>query len=194
MLQMDSRFCVVGLELNWLSSSTFLVWKEISRNDAQLVDDGSKLLDVLNNVTERNEQLLQEQQKMKEKHEVEHETQQAQMVELEKENGLLRQKVEEKDSQITELELKIAAMEAAGPGTHFSSFMFFYFYFITVPAYKFCLITFSFDTLNAGINEILLCLGRRGNRNNCGRKWSEKGQGSTSKGKTEQDVVSVSLL
>lgn len=83
-----------------------------------MVGDRAKLVDALNKVTDRNEKLLAEEQKLKENYEGKHSTQNELVVALDKQNGLLRQMVEEKEDEITELERKITAMEAAGSGTH----------------------------------------------------------------------------
>lgn len=80
------------------------------------MDDKTKLLDALTRLTERNEQLLQDQRTLKEKYEVSQETQSALVAALEKQNGLLRQMVEEKEDEVTELEHRITAMESRTNG------------------------------------------------------------------------------
>lgn len=91
--------------------------RDIAKKDAELVDDKVKLLDALTKLTERNEQLLVEQQALKEKYEGEYGTQSELVAALEEQNALLKRVVVEKEDGINKLESKIASMEATNPGT-----------------------------------------------------------------------------
>lgn len=93
--------------------------RAIARKDAELADERTKLLDALTNLTERNEMLLVEQQKLKDKHEGEKGVQYAQCAVLEEQNGLLREILEDKQDEIAQLEYKIARMEAREAGENF---------------------------------------------------------------------------
>lgn len=125
----------------------------MARKDVRLADDRAKLLDVLNKLTDRNEQLLREQQNSKDTYEGELSTQRALVAALEIENGLLRERVEDKENEITELERKVAVLETSGSGTYFMSSC-------IQNTVEFLLPDFSACYSRA--NTIFLCMSRRG--------------------------------
>lgn len=90
---------------------------EVARKEAQLASDRAKYLEELAGLTERNEKLMKDQHERELKVTGDVDTQAATIVALEEQNGLLRQLVEEKEDEISNLEKKMAAMEAAGHGT-----------------------------------------------------------------------------
>lgn len=125
----------------WLFQIRFL-WnkeslREVARKDAQLVDDRVQLLDALTKLTERNEQLITQQQKLQEKYEGEQCMESAMIAALEKQNGLLRQIVQEREDEISDLEHTIAGMKATGSGDDFTTPLSSYIYFMIVVSASF---------------------------------------------------------
>lgn len=83
------------------------------------MDDRARLFNALNKLTERNEKLLADHNKLKKKFEEQHSTQSAIGAALEKQNALLRKRVEDREDEITELERKLALWESGEHGADY---------------------------------------------------------------------------
>lgn len=85
--------------------------RDIAKRDADLIDDRAKLLDTLTKLTERNEILIEEQKRMKKNHEGVQKLQSDMIAALEKQNDLLKHRVEDQEEEISSLEKEVAELK-----------------------------------------------------------------------------------
>lgn len=89
--------------------------RETVTKEAQLMEDKDRLVDALTKLTERNEQVLEQQRQMMGIDEQDQKLQSDIIAALEKQNGLLRQRVEEQEDEISELEKRMSDMRTELP-------------------------------------------------------------------------------
>lgn len=90
---------------------------EVAKKESELADGRDKYMEELKNLTERIEKLVKDKHERESGAQPDPSIQAATIAALEKQNGLLRQIVEEREDEISFLEKKIEEMEATNHGT-----------------------------------------------------------------------------